>query len=107
MNIPELQVVVEMIGGLGGAAAGGFTWWLVLQAFGMVLAYSLGGAIAFFTYKVSVGAINRVPQDQALMTLRELLGVGSDGVLIDSERRAIVEKVRELLKGVKHEERRV
>lgn len=93
MDIQQLELVMNTILKLGEAGGVAFYAWLFLDK----LVPTIAWLIAFFMcYKLALLVHGQYLVVRVFQQIRDLLNIGSTGYLVDSEIRAVYEKVVEL-----------
>lgn len=88
-NLEEIKAIADILMSIGAEAKSAFIWWLVFDKLLPVFAWliSLGAGLVFAFY-----AIRTTPR---LTQLRDAMGVGSPGTLLDSEYLQMLKWIRD------------
>lgn len=98
--IEELKMVMETLGVATGAAKQFGIFWLAIELFKVVLAYSLGATAMFVFMKISYKILALVRENSFALSLRQIVSPESAyGAMTTSEKTAIIGVLKRGLKG--------
>ena len=95
MSNEQLQMILNALQGLGVEGKSAFIWWLLLDK-GLPV---VGWLVTFSGLLwAACKALNVISADSHMARLRDEMGIGSPGPLLDCEARSVVDTVRELMR---------
>lgn len=98
MDIEELNKVAEIINSLGESASDGFLYWLGADVLIEIIGYAVLICVVVIASRLVKDVFSTVDYDDKnykfVQFLRDEMGVGSSGPIIDSERDGMIEFVR-------------
>ena len=95
MDIEQLKLVIETVKSVSGDAQAVAIWWLVLDKLLPVIAWLIVGCGAF---KLLSRLILNINSHKDMCDIRDMLGIGISGPLMEVERKQVLAKIRELSK---------
>ena len=104
MNTKELNVIISAMENLGEAGYDGFLVYMGLRAFEVLTTIIITLIIATCIYKLVRYALSLGQTEKRMESLRDELGVGMSGMLVDAEFSQMIEKIRNLKSAAKEGE---
>lgn len=103
MNIDELKLILEALQHTTDGAKDLGVWWIALhygeKVLGGLFAVVCIWGVAWGIYKVINAANGSSEPERRLQRLRDAMGVGTSGILTDSEYEQMREKIRDWMRG--------
>ena len=97
----ELKMILDTISGLGDTAIVGVAWYFAYKIIGIIICWiGVIASIAIITKTI----MRIIPQACCMEALRDMIGIGSSGILTDYEKRDVMERVAELIRKEKRNE---
>lgn len=97
MKTEELKMIVDLLQSLGDSSANAFMWWLVSTT-GVSVFESILTATVFLgiVYMITKAITNSIGLEAWAEQVRDTLGVGTPGLLVERERKEVLEQIRKL-----------
>jgi hypothetical protein len=95
MDIEQLKLVIETVKSVSGDAQTVAITWLLLDKLLPVIAWLIAG---FGAFKLTARLLLNFNSHKDMCDIRDMLGIGVPGHLMDCERNKILAKIRELAK---------
>jgi hypothetical protein len=97
MNIEELKLILETIRSLSGDASAAAYWYFGLEFAKHLIDYAVLAYVVFLIFRLASQAVGLGQDTDFVRECRDLLRIGTSGMLSEGERRATHQAIRKLI----------
>lgn len=94
MDIEQLKIVIDAIKSVSGDAQTLAIWWIIIDKLIPIFAWLI---VAFGLYRILSMTIQNIGYSRYLRQIRDMLGVGTRGPIIEREAEEILHQISKLL----------